>query len=150
MARRFVKDLLKGRELENLQEEIEGIVSKTTGGDMGKAPKMIHKRLFPPLDIHESDERFIIILDLSGFNQENINLEIDEDGERLRIEGNRETESYEGFELVEEGRVKSFKKSIELPEPVKTEEIKAEYSKGSLILKFEKAKISGGKTIEIQ
>ncbi len=150
MARRFVKDLLRGREIENLQEEIEDILTKTTGGDLGKAPRMIQKRLFPPMDLHETEEKIIILLDMGGFKKEDIDLEIDENGESFIIKGQREQELFEDSELIEEGRVKNFKKRIELPQKVKTNEIKAKYQNGTLTLKFIKEKAKAGRTIEIE
>ncbi len=150
MPRRFVKDLLRGRELEELQEEIDDILTKKAGIDIGKAPKMLQQRLFPPMDVHDTKNELIIILDMGGFGKEHIDLKVSEDGENFQISGQRETESYEDENLIEEGRIKEFSKSIELPTKINPESVQASYEQGTLELKFKKAKETKGRKIDIE
>lgn len=93
----------------------------------------------PVMDFEHSKEDYRLIFDMPGMKKEDI--KVDLDGRLLTIRGERR------FEKKNEGRYERkqgvFTRTIQLPEDVNTESIKASYDNGVLeliIAKSEKAK----------
>jgi HSP20 family protein len=110
------------------------------------------KRAEPALNIKENDDNFEIELAAPGFAKKDFELTID-DG-CLNISAEKETSEEETDENYtrREFSYNSFQRSLELPESVKQEEIKAKYNDGILsfkLVKKEEAKQKPARTIQI-
>ena len=110
------------------------------------------KRGEPALNIKETDDHFEIELAAPGFTKKDFNVTI-EDG-CLNIEAEKSTSKEEKEEdyTRREFSYNSFERSLQLPESVKEEAIKAQYKDGILsfnLAKKEEAKKRPPKIIQI-
>ncbi|MGA9239965.1 Hsp20/alpha crystallin family protein [Robiginitalea sp.] len=110
------------------------------------------KTVEPALNIKETEKGFEIELAAPGFSKKDFNITI-EDG-CLNIAAEKEASEEEKSEdfTRREFNYKSFKRSLQLPESIMEEEIKAEYNDGILnfrLLKKEEAEKRPPKVIEV-
>ncbi|WP_445381387.1 Hsp20/alpha crystallin family protein [Robiginitalea sp. IMCC43444] len=110
------------------------------------------KTMEPALNIKETDDHFEIELAAPGFTKKDFNITI-EDG-MLNITAEKEVSKEEKEEdyTRREFNYTSFERSLQLPETVKEEAIKAMYANGILkfnLLKKEEAKKRPPKVIEV-
>lgn len=110
------------------------------------------KTVEPALNIKESEKGFEIELAAPGFSKKDFNITI-EDG-CLNIAAEKEASEEEKSENFtrREFNYKSFKRSLQLPESIMEEEIKAEYNDGILnflLLKKEAPEKRPPKVIEV-
>jgi HSP20 family protein len=110
------------------------------------------KTMEPALNIKETDDHFEIELAAPGFTKKDFNITI-EDG-MLNITAEKEVSEEEKEEdyTRREFNYTSFERSLQLPETVKEEAIKAKYADGILkfnLLKKEEAKKRPPKVIEV-
>ena len=104
---------------------------------------------FPPVDILESKDSYLLRAELPGMKKEDFNLEV-ENG-TLTLSGERKFE--EPANGVEYHRVEraagKFVRTFSLPQTVKSEEIKASYRDGILEVHVPKAEEAKAKQIAI-
>jgi HSP20 family protein len=104
---------------------------------------------FPPVDILESKDSYLIRAELPGIKKENFNLEV-KDG-TLTLSGERKfEEAANGVEYHRVERVSGkFVRSFYLPQTVKSDDIKATYRDGILEVHVPKAEEAKPKQIAI-
>lgn len=104
---------------------------------------------FPASDIRETEENFLLSIDMPGINKEDIDIELN--GNQLMISGERKKEE----ELSENGahRIERafghFKRTFTLPEGINSEVIEASYDNGVLSICLPKAEEKKAKKITI-
>lgn len=106
----------------------------------------------PALNIKETDENFEIQLAAPGFGKKDFNVTIEDGCLNITAEKEHSEEEKEENFTRREFSYNSFKRSLQLPESVKEEDIKAKYNDGILSFKLEKkeeAKKLPPKVIEI-
>ena len=106
----------------------------------------------PALNIKEMDDHFDIELAAPGFAKKNFNVTIDDGCLNILAKKSSEEEEKEENYTRREFSYNSFERSLQLPESVKEEEIKAKYTDGILrfkLAKKEEAKKLPPKVIEI-
>lgn len=109
------------------------------------------EREFAPLtDVAETDECYMVSIDLPGLKKEDIKIEVTDN--ILNVSGERTNTS-----TVNDGQVHrversygSFKRSFTLPKAVNAEAIEAHYENGVLDVKLPKSKLAQSRKIEIQ
>lgn len=98
-----------------------------------------HPTHWPPVDLIETDEKFIVRAEIAGMKPEE--MEVAFEGGMLVIRGRREVEAPPGsrFHQVEisHGR---FERRIPLPSDVEVEGIKARYREGFLVVELPRPK----------
>ena len=98
----------------------------------------------PPTDIYETDEHFIMRIEIAGMRDEDFEVAVENN--LLMISGNRpdlnERRAYHQMEI----RFGKFEIAVEIPVPVEIEQAAAEYKDGFLIIQFPKA---SPKTIKV-
>jgi HSP20 family protein len=92
----------------------------------------------PSLNIKEEDNKFEIELAAPGFSKKDFEVTIDNGCLNISAEKSDSKEGKENNYTRQEFSYNSFSKSLQLPENVKEEEIKAKYKNG--ILSFDLAK----------
>jgi len=104
---------------------------------------------FPPVDILESKDSYLIRAELPGMKKEDFNLEVN-DG-TLTLSGERKfDEPANGVEYQRMERVAGkFSRSFYLPQTVKSDGIKATYRDGILEMHLPKADEARPKQIEV-
>ena len=92
----------------------------------------------PPVDVFESEDRFVVMMELPGLTQDDVQLQHHEG--RLTISGvRRERESpCEQFHRIERGHG-SFSRTFQFPAPVDAERITADLRDGVLTVVCPKA-----------
>lgn len=102
----------------------------------------------PAADLYEDKDQIIVRLELPGVRKEDVSISLTED--TLTIKGERKSEMEEKRENYYrlEGNYGSFLRMIELPRPIKSDAVKAEYQDG--ILKIVLPKAEDSKTREIK
>lgn len=106
-------------------------------------------RWTPTLDMAETDEEYLIEVDLPGLSKNDIQINCHDNV--LTIEGERKHETKEeqkGY-LRSERYFGSFKRSIMLPASIVDEKIKATFKEGVLKINVPKAEKSKRKTVAI-
>jgi HSP20 family protein len=103
----------------------------------------------PSCDVEESEDHYLMALDLPGMKKEDIKIEL-HDG-NLRIWGERSRESEEKKKGIyrSERFYGSFERSFRLPYDVKAEDIQTEYKDGVLRLAVPKSAAAPSKQIKI-
>lgn len=92
----------------------------------------------PALNIKENEANFEIELAAPGFAKKDFQITIDEECLNISAEKSTSEEEKEDDYTRKEFSYKSFERSLQLPENVKDEEIKAKYKDGILSFKLEK------------
>jgi HSP20 family protein len=93
----------------------------------------------PAVDLYETADRFVVSIELPGLTRDQIKIEIQH--ETLTVRGERPVANEEGFHFhrVERGHG-AFSRSFPLPQPVRDDEIEAEFRDGVLTVVVPKTK----------
>ncbi len=103
----------------------------------------------PPMRIWQDDEAFYVQAEVPGFDMDD--LEILVQGRQLTLRGNRRFDLPEGaHELHNELRLGSFERSLQLPQPVDSEHVGAELSRGLLEVRLPKESAHRPRKIKIR
>lgn len=104
----------------------------------------------PGIDISETEDQFLINVELPGMKKEDINIGL-ENG-RLSISGERKFEKEDKGKTYHrvETSYGSFNRSFQLPDNVDEESVSANYENGILNISIDKAEDKVTKKIEIQ
>lgn len=104
----------------------------------------------PPCDVNESENGYVLSIDVPGFKKEDISIEAK--GKQVVVSGERKKE--EGEKIWTTHRMErnygTFHRSFELPEEINTDTIDAFYESGVLRIAIPKAEASKPKRIQIQ
>lgn len=110
------------------------------------------KTMEPALNIKETDTDFEIQLAAPGFTKKDFEITIDDGCLNISAEKEHSEEEKEENYTRREFSYNSFKRSLQLPDSVKEEEVKAKYNDGILSFKLakkEEAKKRPPKVIEV-
>ncbi len=108
----------------------------------------------PAVNIHESDDNFLVAVAAPGKLREDFKIELDNDVLTISSEEKKENETSEkkGRYTRREFSYSTFKRAFSLPETVDNEKISASYNNGVLEInlpKREEAKVQPKRMIEI-
>lgn len=144
------------RELDVLQSDMNRLFDTFFQGRGGLSNGNGRRRWVPPMDLAETDEEFVLSVDLPGLDEKDLDIEVKDNV--LTISGEREAEheeEREGYHRVERafGR---FSRSLELPEGVDPASLRAEFDRGVLEVRIPKPEerqptkvpISAGKRLD--
>lgn len=109
----------------------------------------------PAVNIHESDDNFLVAVAAPGKTREEFKIELDNDVLIISSEEKKENETLEknGRFTRKEFSYSNFKRAFSLPESVDNEKISATYNNGVLEIslpKREEAKVQPKRMIEIE
>ena len=113
-------------------------------GDLGFVPGPM-----PAADIYETDGELVVELEVPGFDEKELEIEVRD--HTLSVTGEREekTERKEKALRLSERLEKRFERRFELPTDVDSEHVTAEYTKGVLTVHVPKAAHEQPRKIEI-
>ncbi|KAK2996578.1 hypothetical protein RJ639_042235 [Escallonia herrerae] len=118
--------------------------------DVAYADLMITKDRAGPLFLStETETMFILTAHLKGYKKGNIKIEINEDGTRIAISGEKQVQEtvMVGWRLyMKEMEMKSFRKAFKIPEGVVLDKIKAKYGEDESKLTISMPKLVKGIT----
>ena len=105
--------------------------------------------LLPAADIYETDDEFVVELEVPGFEEKELGIEVSD--HQLTVKGDR-TETKEQKEKafrLRERLERKFERCFELPAEADTEHVKARFEKGVLEVHAPKLAVSKPKKVEI-
>jgi HSP20 family protein len=117
-------------ELTRLQERLNKLLEQALVGGGGEMPQGGPSGWRPLLDLVETAEDFVLYAELPGVKRSDIQL--DSDGHSLELSGQRKPVGGERGYLRLEGSYGTFKRRLELPEPVDPDRIVARFRRGIL------------------
>lgn len=105
--------------------------------------------VFPPVNLYESVEGYVLTAELPGLAADQIEIHIE--GNRVTLGGERKVEHPEGASVHRAERAAgSFRRTVELPAEVDVEKAEASYRSGVLLLRIPKAEKHQPRKIAIQ
>ncbi len=108
----------------------------------------------PAVNTKETDESYFIEVAIPGMKKEDFNIDLNDNVLSISSEKKEEKEEKDGEKITRrEFSYSSFKRSFQLPENIKKDDISAEYSDGLLTLALPKTgpkKVENKKQIEIK
>jgi HSP20 family protein len=102
--------------------------------EAGLAPKLL-----PAADIYETDDRFVVELEVPGFEEKDLGVEITD--HTLKVTGSRheDTEKEEKAFRLKERLDREFERSFRLPPEVDAEHVHASFVSGVLKVEADKS-----------
>jgi HSP20 family protein len=137
------------KEFDLLRDQVERMM-----GDLFKDMKPLgyrpQKIFHPPMDIYETAEHLVVVLEIAGMKPENIQVLFDK--EILSISGNRiERGSIAKIRLHQmEIDYGDFERSLRIPFPLQVDEFKATYQQGFLMVTVPKLKKPISRNVEVK
>ncbi len=119
-------------QMARLHEGLSDLASRMEGGRPGPGEDDLWR---PAVDILESEDEFVLAIDLPGLDRDDIELRVD--AASLTIEGERKPRA-EGNLLRRERPVGRFRRSFRLAVPVDTARVSAGYRNGVLEVRLPK------------
>ena len=103
----------------------------------------------PPMDIYETEEDLVIVMEIAGMRTEDINVLFEKD--RLSISGTRMEACPAPKTRLHEMEIDYgyFERTLRIPFPLKVDEIRATYRDGFLVITIPKRKEPISKTVEV-
>lgn len=112
--------------------------------DLGVAPAIA-----PAADIYESGGEYVVELEVPGYDEQDLDIELTDHTLTIKGERMEEKEKKDKEIRLHERLESSFQRSFELPAEVDSSHVKAEYGKGVLTLHLPKAAEAKPTKIEI-
>jgi len=115
-----------------------------------KAPAVAETKFAPPVEVQETQDYFLLSLDLPGVSEKDIRIDM-HDG-RLSISGERRSEQKESsgqFRRVERSYGR-FERAFQLPVQVQEDKVQARFENGVLEIMIPKSEQSKARTIQVE
>lgn len=90
---------------------------------------------FPPVDVYETDDAYVLMAELAGYEEKDIDLHID--NHVLHLIGRKEKKA-DGRYLIRERVTPPFERAFSLPETVDEDNVRAEFENGLLTVSMAK------------
>jgi HSP20 family protein len=136
------------KDFDQFQEQIHRLM-----GDLFKDIRPLgyqpYQSFNPPMDIYETEDHLVVVMEIAGMKTENIHVTFEK--ETLSISGTRtEPSSLPKTRLhqmeIDYGR---FQRTLRIPFPLKTDEFKATYRQGFLVVTVPKVKEPVSRKVEV-
>jgi len=134
----------------DFRNEMDGLLSRFFGHDSEAASSEVANWLTPSCNISESDESWLVNVDLPGMSKDDISVEL-RHGE-LWITGERKTSSDDKGKTYHrtESHYGRFQRGIRLGEDLDIDKVDAEYKDGVLRIAVPKTEVSKTKHVEVK
>jgi HSP20 family protein len=135
-------------ELELLRREMDSLLSSFSQGGT-RPPLWRETRLFPLLNVWETDEAYLISAEIPGMNVDDLEVKID--GDTLTLKGERKVaEVPENASFHRRERATGiFQRSLTLPGKVDSENVNATYKNGVITVMLQKEKAAQPRQISV-
>jgi HSP20 family protein len=123
------------RDLDTLQTDVNRVFDAFFGD---RAANGRARRWVPAIDLVETDEHFVLKVDLPGLEKDDVEIEV-KDG-LLTVSGERKAEhqeSKDGYHRIERA-YGSFSRSLTLPQGVDADQVQADFNQGVLEVRVPK------------
>lgn len=136
------------REMEDINDRLGQLVQSVFGGTPGLAGPAAWSALAVPVDVEETDNAYIVEVDLPNVNPEDVSIEMR--GEELRISGQFAQRDREGVLRRQNRPTGDFEYVVDLPSDIDPNQVEASYDNGVLMVTVGKAREAQPRRIEIR
>ncbi|HEY0534372.1 MAG TPA: Hsp20/alpha crystallin family protein [Actinoplanes sp.] len=153
-ARRYRQDSTPARrgdpvaEIEQLQDQMGQIINSFMRDPLGVLGTQQPAVWVPPADIEETDDSYVLELDLPGVNRDDINIELRDN--EVRITGEVKEKERSGVLRRRTRRVGQFEFLLTLPGDIDPEKVEASLHDGVLTVRLGKAAASRPRQIDVK
>jgi len=138
------------RELNQITDRMNRLFQDTYGTNQGRSEEGLAQMNFvPPVDIYEDEHNVTLKLEVTGIDQKDIDVRLENN--TLVVRGERKfekDEKEENFHRIER-RYGSFYRAFTLPNTVDSENVNANYDNGVLTIKLAKKAEAKPKQIKV-
>jgi HSP20 family protein len=106
--------------------------------------------LTPAADVYESEDELIVELEVPGFDEKELGIELSDHTLSITGERREETEKKEKALRVHERLERTFERRFQLPVDVDGEHVRAEYTKGVLTVHVPRTAQAKPRKVEIE
>jgi HSP20 family protein len=135
-------------EMEEINNRFNQLIRSFLGDTQGLTRAGGWSRMALPVDIEETDETYVIDIDLPNVEPHQVNIEMR--GEELRISGEFEQPERSGTVRQQNRRTGEFEYVVDLPGDIDSNRVDATYHNGVLRVTVGKAKDSQPRRIEVR
>lgn len=104
----------------------------------------------PRVDVEDVDDRFVVSVDLPGFEKDEIELQLRDDVLSIEAEHDEEHEESDARYVRRERRHEAVSRSIPLPESVDEDATTATYERGVLVVTLPKTHQGEGTRVDVE
>jgi HSP20 family protein len=133
------------RDLMSIQSELNRLFGRTYAGEPATAGAWV-----PPLDIFETEDRFVVSVDLPGVDPKQVDVSVEDSTLTIRGERGFTSEADEDSCHRVERRYGSFVRSLSLPQTADAARIEASFDKGVLTIEVPKAEQAKPRKIQVK
>ncbi len=136
------------REFSTLQDRMNRLFRDSYGSE-GREEALTNTSFAPPVDVYEDEHNIVLKIEVSGIDEKDIDIRIENN--TLTLHGERKfekEEKEENFRRVER-QYGSFTRSFTLPNTVDPENVRANYDKGILKISLSKKAEAKPKQIKV-
>ncbi len=131
-------------ELRRMQERFNRLLE-----EFGRFPEAREYRISMPVDIIDEGEQLRVIVDIPGFNREDLEIYFENGDLVIKGERKEEFEEKKGDYLRRERRMGTFYRKVSLPSDIDRDAVKARYNNGVLEITIPRLK-KDRKTVPIE
>jgi len=135
--------------LQSFQHEMNRMVNEFFGGGNGEAAGTELSSWTPAVDIHETDDGYVIKAELPGVSKDDVSIDIHQNTLTLRGQRKHEAEVKQDKYHRVERAYGTFQRSFTLPVMIDQEKVQATYKDGVLELHLPKSEAAKPKRIAI-
>lgn len=106
------------------------------------------KFVAPPVDIYETDDKYLILMDMPGVDKESIDITVE--GDKLTVFGKVLKIDKEWEPISTEFTLSDYKREFNIGNKVNVNKIDAKYENGILKLELEKSELAKPRKIEVK
>lgn len=118
--------------------------------DFGNGLGVVEERFTPPIDIQETDDAYIVEVDVPGMKKEDVHIEVHDDV--LTIKGERKSdreEKREDYHRIER-QYGTFRRTVTVPGGFQYDAVKAKFEDGVLRVTLPKREDAKPRRIEVK
>lgn len=131
------------RSLPGLRNELDRLFE-----DFLERPTAETGRLTPPADMWETDDAYVVELELPGFDRDGIDVAVEQGA--LTVAGRREIDAAEDHDVhLRERTAGTFRRSFSLPASIRADDVSARFEDGVLRIDLPKAERAKTRKIEV-
>ena len=105
--------------------------------------------LLPSADVYETEEEYMVELEVPGFEEKDLTIEVSDHTLRIKGERSAEKEQKEKTYRLHERLESSFERRFELPPDADTEAVRADFENGVLEMHAPKTKAAKPRAVAI-
>jgi HSP20 family protein len=141
------------RSISRLREDIHSLLDRSRhrrNGGTTDGHQLSSTAFDPPVDFEDKDDEVVVAVELPGFDEDDVTIEVMDN--RLILRGQKELENEErgsNYYRLERG-VTEFTRAIPLPPGIDADNARAKFKNGRLRVVLPKAEDARAKRIEVQ